>query len=99
MARYDVHPHPSGRGYLLDVQSDLLDQLNTRIMVPLMTVDTAPVPSRRLNPTFEIRSAPYIMVTQYMSAVPRSELRAPVTSLAHRDSQIADALDMLFLGF
>ncbi|MBS1183360.1 MAG: plasmid maintenance protein CcdB, partial [Proteobacteria bacterium] len=36
MARFDVFPNPGGSGYLLDVQADLLDGLNTRIVVPLL---------------------------------------------------------------
>ena len=30
MAKYDVFPNLSGDGYLLDVQTDLLSDLNTR---------------------------------------------------------------------
>ena len=30
MAQYDVFLNPEGSGYLLDVQSDLLDGLSTR---------------------------------------------------------------------
>lgn len=28
MAQYDLFPNPAGGGYLLDVQSDLLDPMN-----------------------------------------------------------------------
>lgn len=99
MARFDVHRSPGGVGYVLDLQADLLDGISTRVVVPLLPLDKAPVATRRLNPIFEIESVPHVMITQALSAVPRSELRPPVTNLAHRDSQIADALDMLFLGF
>ena len=43
-----------GEGYLLDVQNDLLDNLNTRVMVPLMRPEAAPTTARRLNPAFDI---------------------------------------------
>ena len=36
MAKYDVYPNPEGAGYLLDTQTDLLDGLNTRVVVPLL---------------------------------------------------------------
>ena len=36
MARFDVYASPDGSGCLLDVQADLLDSLNTRVVVPLM---------------------------------------------------------------
>lgn len=33
MSRYDVYPNPSGLGYLLDVQADILQQMSTRAAV------------------------------------------------------------------
>lgn len=53
MARYDVYANPGG-GYVLDVQADLLDELKTRIVIPLIIKDMAPIPAKRLNPSFEI---------------------------------------------
>jgi toxin CcdB len=35
MPRYDVYSNPGG-GYVLDVQADLLDDLKTRIVIPLI---------------------------------------------------------------
>ncbi|MDG4878834.1 CcdB family protein [Mesorhizobium sp. WSM4935] len=35
MARYDVFASGIEGGYLLDVQSDLLDHFKTRVVVPL----------------------------------------------------------------
>ena len=45
MAQYDVVRNPEGSGYLLDVQSDLLDGLTTRLVVPLMPQTQAPKPA------------------------------------------------------
>lgn len=39
------------------------------------------------------------MVTQFMAAVPRRVLSAPVTSLAAHETEIGNALDMVFVGF
>ena len=36
MAKFDFFPDPGSDGYLLEVQSDLLDGLNTRVVVPLI---------------------------------------------------------------
>jgi len=99
MARYDVYVGPDDVGYLLDVQSDLLNGLNTRVVVPLLAMDMAPVPARRLNPVFEIRSERHVMVTQFLSAVPRSILETPIVNLVQHDNEIGNALDMVFIGF
>ncbi|AVW89691.1 CcdB family protein [Celeribacter baekdonensis] len=98
MARFDVHASPDGAGYLLDVQADLLESLNTRIMVPLMPISVAPSPAKRLNPVFNIQTEPYVMVTQFLSAVPVVILKMPVTSLAQHDMEITAALDLLTIG-
>lgn len=97
MARHDVFPADSG--YLLDVQSDILDGLNTRAVVPLMLPADAPKPARRLNPAFAIDSVRHIMVTQYLSAVPAAILVAPIANLGEHHGEITEALDMLFQGF
>lgn len=63
-----------------------------------MPVSAAPIPAKRLNPAFEIRSERYVMVTQFLSAVPASILKAPVTSLAQHDTEITGALDLALTG-
>ena len=98
MALHDVFAL-EGVGYVLDVQSDLLDPLNTRVVVPLMPEVQAPRPARRLNPVFEIEGTPHVLVTQYLSAMPLSDLGKPVGNLAEHAPVISNALDMVFHGF
>ncbi|WP_439603790.1 CcdB family protein [Shinella sp.] len=52
MARCDVHANPGGTGYVPDVQADVLHELNTRIVVPLLPSAQAPLPAKRPNPIF-----------------------------------------------
>lgn len=99
MAKFDVYPFPHGRGYLLDCQADLLSDLNTRLVVPLLPTDDAPKPAARLNSVFDISGEPHVMVTQFAAAVPASELKARSLSLAEHDLAIGNALDMLITGF
>ena len=99
MARFDVFVNESGAGYLLDVQSDLLSGLNTRVVVPLLPKSSAPSPAQRLNPVFIIDKEELVMATQYLAAIPDSELRSGVGSLAEQQDEISAALDMLYLGF
>lgn len=99
MARFEVYANESGNGYLLDVQSDLLSGLNTRVVVPLLPKKSAPKPAQRLNPEFVIEKSGVVMATQYMAAVPESELKSPICALDQHQHEISAALDMLFLGF
>jgi toxin CcdB len=99
MARFDVFENKDGAGFLLDVQSDLLSGLNTRVVVPLLPKTTAPSPAQRLNPVFNIKGQEVVMATQYIAAVSEGELRSGVGSLVEQQDEISAALDMLFLGF
>lgn len=98
MARYTVYRIDSG-AFVLDVQSNLLDDLATRIVIPLLPLAEAPEPARRLNPVFEIGNAPYVLVTQFLAAVPLPLLANPVADLSAHDTEISNALDMLLHGF
>lgn len=99
MARFDFYANPGGKGFLLDVQSNLMSGLNTRVVVPLMPRRAAPKPAGRLNPVFQIDGKAFVMVTQFLAAIPMSALKEKGGSLAHRDIEIGDALDMIFVGF
>jgi toxin CcdB len=98
MTRYGVY-RVGASDLILDVQSTYLAELNTRLVVPLMPPEQAPIPGRRLNPSFVIDGRRLTMVTQYLSAVPVNTLGKSVTELsAHRDEIVA-ALDMVLHGF
>jgi toxin CcdB len=99
MARFDVYRGMVGADLLLDCQSDLLGELNTRFVVPLRLLHLAPTPARRLNPVFEIDGQSYVMVTQFAAAIPHRECGPAVTSLMREDVAITNALDMLISGF
>ena len=99
MARYDVYANLDGVGYLLDVQADILDQLSTRVVVPLLPKAEAPRPAARLNPIFDIAGEPVIMASQFMAAIPASALKQRVTRLDSEHQTIVSALDMLLQGF
>ena len=98
MARYDAFPNPEGRGWLLDVQADLLRDLNTRVVVPLMPTDTAPRPARGLNPVFRLEGQEHVMVTQFLSAVLAGLVSGRAMSLAAEATAISNALDLLLTG-
>ena len=81
------------------MQSDLIASLNTRVVVPLLPVDEAPLPAERLNPVFAVEGVRVVMLTQFMAAVPASELRAVVSSLDREANAILAAIDFLHQGW
>ena len=105
MARFDVYPNPGAHvnttPYLLDVQSDLLDGLDSRMVIPLRSLDQFPkvrLPTR-LTPVFNILGKDYLLETPKMGAVPQRILKACVASLERDQARITDALDFLFQGY
>jgi|RhiMethySRZTD1v2_1073278.scaffolds.fasta_scaffold1518276_2 toxin CcdB len=86
-------------GYLLDVQADLLSDLTTRTVVPLIPQSGAPKAVKRLHPTFLIGGKSYVMLTHLIGTVSTAGLAESGISLAEQRGQVDAALDMLFEGF
>ena len=103
MARFDVRAnlHKASRArvpLLLEVQADLLGDLSTRLVVPLVaSADFGPA-AARLNPVFRVGTRNYVMDTAAMAVVPTKILGAITTSLAGRSAEILDAIDFLISG-
>lgn len=98
MARFDLYGSGAG-SYLLDVQTDLISGLNSRLVVPLVPVASAPRPIRRLHPVFEIEGANYVLATHLLTAVPGAALGPPVGNLDAHYDRIFSAINMIFNGF
>ena len=100
MAQFDVHKNPKKGDYplLLDVQSEVLGRLDTRVVVPLMSEKKYGKPITRLNPVAELNGVRYVLVFQELAAVPPQALGAKVGSLASRRGELVAAVDLLFTG-
>ena len=98
MARFDLFENSDGSGFLLDVQADLLDALTTRVVVPLLPVAQIGAVMQQLNPVFDVEDVPHVMMTQFLAAVPVSELGAKAGTLQAQDTAITNALDLLLTG-
>lgn len=105
MARFDVYAnsgsHAATTPYLLDVQSDLFDGLDSRMVIPLRSLKYFPkvTLSTRLTPVFTIEDERFLLETPKMGAVPRRILKSPVISLEDEQVAITAALDFLFQGY
>ncbi|MBS0199719.1 MAG: CcdB family protein [Proteobacteria bacterium] len=84
--------------FLLDVQSDLIDGLKTRVVVPLIAASHVQVTASRLMPILEVAGEQWVMDTTLLAGVPRSILGKPVADLSHQRAAIMSALDMLISG-
>ncbi|MAZ16964.1 MAG: plasmid maintenance protein CcdB [Ahrensia sp.] len=98
MARYRVYRIGDGE-LVLDVQSNIVDGLDTRVVAPLIPIERASIPADRLNPIFELDGLSYSMMTEFLSSVPASMLHETGHELSREHDRIVAALDMLFHGF
>lgn len=98
MAQFSVHQLKGSGGLVIDCQSDLLDDLESRFVVPLVTLADAPRLAHRFNPVFEIDGVNHAMLTQFSGAVDRRQLGPAVVSLTGRSFEITGALDVLIGG-
>ena len=86
--------------FLVEVQSDLLSQLGTRVVIPLYRKGGASLqPITRLTPEVEIEGEACLLMTPQLAGIALRELGAPVGTLNDRRSEIIAALDLLITGF
>jgi toxin CcdB len=100
MAQFDVHrnraePENAAVPYLLDVQSDLLDIIGVRVVVPLVRIENFERPIRGLNPRFEIEDHTVVMASQLIVGMSLRNLGQVVIGLHDRRHAIVGAIDML----
>jgi len=89
----DIYP------FFVDVQSELLESLNTRMVIPLIFADMlASKAPEHLCPTIHIDHASFILLTHQMTSVPVSILTDPVDSLETFRTEIIAAIDLLVTG-
>ncbi len=104
MARFDVYQNKNVASskrfpYLLAVQSDLLDALNTCVVVPLGKASAVGgKPMATLMPGVEVNGASWTMYTPALAAIPARTLGKPVDNVAVQRDAIQNALDFLFSG-
>jgi len=103
MAQFAVHRNPNPRTrhavpYLLDVQTNLLDALATRVVVPLVRTESGRIPAERLNPVFRIEGIDVLMSTAELAGVSRNAIGEEVMSLQSQRAEVVAALDFLLTG-
>jgi len=103
MAQFDVHqnPNPATREaipFLIDIQSDFLSDLGTRIVAPLVRARIFGKPIKRLNIEIRVRGQLLVLSTAELAGIPRSELGPVVGSAREHRDQIVTAIDLLITG-
>lgn len=104
MARYDVFANPEAAErhhtpYLVDVQNDFIDRLETRVVIPLRREAAFGPRARDLHPLLQLDGESFVLDTAALGALPLAELRKKVSNLRGSQAEIQAALDALFGAF
>lgn len=85
--------------FLLDIQSDLLSDLKTTLVIPLSPAKiAAPMSLSRLNPSFALDGDTFFAITQDIAGIDRSHLGAQAHDLSALRSEIIAAVDFVLSG-
>lgn len=104
MAQWDVYPNPSARlrediPYLVDLQSDLLSGLGSRLVAPLARTRLAPAGlPRALCPGFTIDGTPVVLLPQECGPIDARLLKRRLATLHSQSHEIVAALDAVIGG-
>lgn len=103
MKQFDLYKNadPDSRGtypYFVDVQTDLLDALNSRVVIPIAVVPEAKSFPENLCPVVEIKNKKYALLTHQITTVAASFLAHKEGSLLLNRSEIISAFDFLLTG-
>jgi toxin CcdB len=104
MAQFDIYANPLAASrdqvpYVVDVQSSFIDQLPSRLVMPLSRLNTSLTrPPANLCPVIEVDGETLVLMPHLAAPVAKQQLRRPVGSLADRAHEISAALDAVISG-
>lgn len=84
---------------LLNIQSDLIEETGTRVVIPLVPAARARQAAiSSLIPTIDIRGESHLLMLPLLAAVELADLGAEQADLSHERATIIAALDFLISG-
>lgn len=81
------------------LQHDILSDLSTRVVAPLIDAEEVGFDKRRVMPSVSIAGEEYAIAVHLCATVPARALGDPIASIAGEQAAIKNALYLLFLGF
>ena len=103
MAQFDVYPNPSesadkGIPFVVVLQSDLLDALATRFVMPLAALEFADKVPEKLCPSVMVNGQKLRALAHYAAPVPVRSLRQMVGNLSSQSHLLIAAMDVVLSG-
>lgn len=96
-AQFDLYRMADGQ-LVVVVQSDLLDQINTRVVAPLLPIGSVGRVLATLNPTVTLDGDTWLFMPQLAATLTLGELGTRIGSLAAMRDDMVRAIDALLSG-
>lgn len=85
--------------YLIDIQSNLLAELRTTVVIPLCGISSVGEnPITKLCPIVDIHNKKYVALTQQLAGIDKNLLGADVINLSEHRLAFIAALDFIVSG-
>jgi toxin CcdB len=104
MAQFEVYENPNRASrktfpFLLDIQSDLLSELRTTVVIPLCPVaEVGHDAITKLCPVMAVNGKRFVALSHQLAGVDRKMLGKAVADLSRYRSEIIAALDFIVSG-
>ena len=104
MAQYQIYENlnPNSKHtypFLIDVQTTLLTDLETRIVIPVVLKNKfSKGIIKNLNPIIVINKKEYVIITQQISGIPSKQLGSSICDCLTSRQEILAAIDFLITG-
>lgn len=104
MAQFKAYENPNKATrkiypYLLDIQSNLLDELQTTVVIPLCPAGiVGKAAMTKLSPILKIDGKNYVAMAQQMAGINRKSLGREACDLSRYRTEIIAALDFIISG-
>jgi toxin CcdB len=104
MPQFDVYQNPNANSrkaypYLLDVQHEVIDELSTRLVIPLGRLrDFQNEQMKILSPIVEHDGEQLVLLTSQLTSMPVRLLKKPIGSLSALRSEVVAAIDFAITG-
>ncbi|MEI6388776.1 MAG: CcdB family protein [Spirochaetota bacterium] len=105
MAQFRIHANTNSDTkaefpFLLDVQSDLLSDLETRMVIPLASHSNPKYKSiSQLTPLIEVKGKKYLALTPLMAGISKRVLGPEAADASKLRHDLIGAVDLLITGF
>jgi toxin CcdB len=95
--QYDIVELQDGSRSIV-IQNDLLDGIDSRVVVPLLPPETAGAPMPPLNPLLTFGTVQFKLMPQMMHAVPTDRIRARIGTAVWFRDEIREAMSAFLDG-